>query len=98
LRRISGAQGVLLGRLADAGLALRDEASLLALTEDVLKTREIEGDLLDAASVRSSKSTRADAARAMNGRPLRLRTNGERATSPGPPTITPATAIAAAST
>ena len=31
---VSRAQGMLIGRLADVGLALRDQASLLALTED----------------------------------------------------------------
>lgn len=30
----------LLGRLADVGMALRDQAGLAALTEDVLKTSE----------------------------------------------------------
>ena len=58
LTRVSQAQGLLQGRLVDAGMALRDEASLLALTDDVLKTSEIEGELLDAASVRSSIARR----------------------------------------
>lgn len=51
-------QGVLLGRLADVGFALRDQASLAALTEDVIKTSEIEGERLDATSVRSSIARR----------------------------------------
>ncbi|MGB4466984.1 MAG: DUF4172 domain-containing protein, partial [Azovibrio sp.] len=34
----SRAQGLLMGRLADVGMALRDQASLAALTEDVVKT------------------------------------------------------------
>ena len=42
LADVSRAQGVLLGRLADVGMALRDQASLAALTEDVIKTSEIE--------------------------------------------------------
>ena len=46
MARVSHAQGLLLGRLADVGLGLRDEASLAALTDDVLKTSEIVGDLL----------------------------------------------------
>ncbi len=58
LADVSRAQGVLLGRLADAGLALRDQASLAALTEDVVKTSEIEGELLDVVSVRSSIARR----------------------------------------
>ena len=45
LTEVSHAQGVLLGRLADVGLALRDQASLAVLTEDVVKTSEIEGEL-----------------------------------------------------
>lgn len=55
---VSRAQGLLLGRLTDVGLGLRDQASLAALTEDVLKTSEIEGERLDAHAVRSSISRR----------------------------------------
>ena len=51
---VSHAQGRLLGRLADVSGGLRDEASLAALTDDVTKTSEIEGDRLDVASVKSS--------------------------------------------
>ncbi len=51
---VSRAQGLLMGRLADIGMAQRDQASLAALTDDVVKTSEIEGELLNAASVRSS--------------------------------------------
>jgi len=58
LIEVSRAQGVLLGRLADAGLALRDQASLAALTEDVVKTSEIEGEVLNVESVRSSIARR----------------------------------------
>ncbi|MDI1302708.1 MAG: Fic family protein [bacterium] len=58
LAGVSRAQGLLLGRLADVGMALRDQASLAALTEDVLKTSEIEGERLDVASVRSSIARR----------------------------------------
>jgi Fic family protein len=58
LAEVSRAQGLLLGRLADVGMALRDQASLAALTEDVLKTSEIEGERLDVASVRSSIARR----------------------------------------
>ena len=38
LTDVGRAQGVLLGRLADVGLALRDQAHLAALTQDVVKT------------------------------------------------------------
>lgn len=55
---VSHAQGMLAGRLADLGLALRDEASLAALTEDVVKTSAIEGESLNVASVRSSIARR----------------------------------------
>jgi Fic family protein len=55
---VSRAQGALLGRLADVGMALRNEASLAALTEDVINTSEIEGEHLNAASVRSSIARR----------------------------------------
>lgn len=58
LTEVSRAQGVLLGRLADVGLALRDQASLAALTEDVVKTSEIEGEVLNVESVRSSIARR----------------------------------------
>ena len=58
LTGVSRAQGMLLGRLADVGLALRDQASLAALTEDVVKTSEIEGEVLNVESVRSSIARR----------------------------------------
>ena len=55
---VSRAQGLLLGRLADVGMVPRDQASLLALTEDVVKTSAIEGEQLDVESVRSSIARR----------------------------------------
>ncbi len=58
LAEASRSQGLLLGRVADVGMALRDQASLLALTEDVVKTSEIEGEVLNVASVRSSIARR----------------------------------------
>ncbi|MCE4574297.1 Fic family protein [Caballeronia sp. CLC5] len=58
LADVSRAQGLLLGRLTDAGIALRDQASLAVLTEDVVKTSAIEGERLDVASVRSSIARR----------------------------------------
>jgi Fic family protein len=54
MAEVSRAQGLLMGRLADVGMALRDQASLAALTEDVVKTSEIEGEQLNVESVRSS--------------------------------------------
>jgi len=47
-----------MGRLADVGMAPRDQASLSALTEDVIKTSEIEGEQFNALSVRSSIARR----------------------------------------
>ncbi len=58
LADVSRAQGLLMGRLADVGLALRDQASLVALTDDVIKTSAIEGELLSLESVRSSIARR----------------------------------------
>ena len=54
----SRAQGILSGRLADVGMALRDQASLASITEDVVKTSEIEGQTLNVESVRSSVARR----------------------------------------
>ncbi|WP_317191479.1 DUF4172 domain-containing protein [Hymenobacter lapidiphilus] len=47
-------QGRLLGRLEALGVDLRAEPTLRTLTLDVLKSSEIEGELLPPASVRSS--------------------------------------------
>ncbi|WP_306599045.1 Fic family protein [Geothrix sp. 21YS21S-2] len=58
MAKASHAQGLLLGRLADVGLDTRARANLAALTEDALKTSEIEGEILDAHSVRSSVARR----------------------------------------
>ena len=48
------AQGRLLGSMARLGFDLKLEAQLEALTEDVVKSSEIEGEVLDRAGVRSS--------------------------------------------
>lgn len=58
LAEVSHAQGLLIGRLTDLGVTLRAQASLAALTEDVVKTSEIEGEKLNVASVRSSIARR----------------------------------------
>jgi len=57
-------QGRLLGGMARLGFDLRIEAQLAALTEDVVKSSEIEGDILDRASVRSSLARRLGVAHA----------------------------------
>ena len=51
-------QGRLLGRMKSLGFELRQEALLSTLTEDVVTTSEIEGEMLDAAQVRSSVARR----------------------------------------
>ncbi len=51
-------QGKLLGNMQTMGFGLQTEATLQTLTLDVLKTSEIEGELLDAAQVRSSIARR----------------------------------------
>jgi Fic family protein len=51
-------QGRLIGRMQALGFALREEAVLATLTEDVLKTSEIEGEILDKREVRSSIARR----------------------------------------
>lgn len=58
LAQVHLAQGHLMGRMHDLGLDLRDQAALRVLTEDVLKTSEIEGETLNAESVRSSIARR----------------------------------------
>ena len=58
LADVSRAQGHLLGRLADVGMTVRDQASLVVLTQDVIKTSEIEGEQLNVFSVRSSIARR----------------------------------------
>lgn len=47
-------QGRLIGRMEALGFKLREEAVLQTLTQDVVKTSEIEGEQLDASQVRSS--------------------------------------------
>jgi Fic family protein len=51
-------QGRLLGQMESLGFYLQNEASLQTLTVDVLKSSEIEGDLLNQAQVRSSIARR----------------------------------------
>jgi Fic family protein len=48
-------QGRLLGRMETLGFTLRDEAWLQTLTQDVVKTSEIEGEHLDNEQVRCFK-------------------------------------------
>ncbi len=58
LAAVSRQQGRLLGRMEALGFDLRDEAHLHTLTEDVVKSSEIEGENLDRDQVRSSIARR----------------------------------------
>ncbi len=51
-------QGRLIGRMESLGFPARQEAALNTLTDDVLKSSEIEGEKLDAETVRSSIARR----------------------------------------
>ncbi len=51
-------QGRLIGRMETLGFSLRAEATLQTLTLDVLKSSEIEGEILDRDQVRSSIARR----------------------------------------
>ena len=51
-------QGRLLGRMSALGFDLKLEAQFKALTEEIIKSSEIEGDFLDRNSVRSSMARR----------------------------------------
>jgi Fic family protein len=58
LAEVRHIQGRLLGRMESIGFDLREEARLVTLTEDVVKTSQIEGERLDVRSVRSSIARR----------------------------------------
>jgi Fic family protein len=58
LAQASREQGRLLGRMQDLGFELRREAELRTLTEDVVRSSEIEGEILDSDRVRSSIARR----------------------------------------
>src|ERR1700691_3390115 len=58
LARVPHEQGRLLGRMEALGFPLQQEALLLTLTEDVLKSSEIEGERLNEGLVRSSIARR----------------------------------------
>jgi Fic family protein len=58
LAAVSRKQGRLLGRMTALGFKLRAEATLQSLTEEVIKSSEIEGERLDRDQVRSSIARR----------------------------------------
>jgi Fic family protein len=58
LAQVRHRQGRLIGRMEALGFRLREEAVLSTLTRDVLKSSEIEGEMLDIEQVRSSLARR----------------------------------------
>jgi Fic family protein len=58
LGQVAREQGRLLGRMQDLGFELRREAQLTTLTEDVVRSSEIEGEKLDSDQVKSSIARR----------------------------------------
>jgi Fic family protein len=58
LAAVSREQGRLLGKMEALGFELRSEAHLQTLTEDVMKSSEIEGEMLEREQVRSSIARR----------------------------------------
>lgn len=54
LSKVRNLQGLLTGRMEALGINLRNEALLETLSQDVLKTSEIEGEIFDKEQVRSS--------------------------------------------
>ena len=58
LAQVHRAQGQLSGRMAELGMAQREQATLQVLTQEVIKTSEIEGERLSLDAVRSSIARR----------------------------------------
>ncbi len=58
LAKVHELQGHLLGRMVAVGFDLRSEANFRTMATDVLRTSEIEGEVLDPAQVRSSLARR----------------------------------------
>ena len=58
LGQVRNLQGKMIGKMESLGFELRDEANLVTLTLDVLKSTEIEGQLLNPEQVRSSLAKR----------------------------------------
>lgn len=54
LAQVKLAQGLVLGKMQNIGFNMQDNALLQTLTEEILKSNQIEGQLLDIAQVRSS--------------------------------------------
>jgi Fic family protein len=58
LSEVRNLQGKLMGKIELLGFQLKDEANLETLIQDVIQTSEIEGEILNPESVRSSIATR----------------------------------------
>lgn len=58
LAKVRNLQGKLIGKMESLGFSLRDEASLETLTLEIIKSNEIEGEILNAGQVRSSIARR----------------------------------------
>jgi Fic family protein len=58
LAQVHRAQGELMGRMAELGMPQREQATLQVLTQEVIKTSEIEGERLNLDAVRSSLARR----------------------------------------
>lgn len=58
LAQVHRAQGQLMGRMAELGMDQREQATLQVLTQEVIKTSEIEGERLNLDAVRSSIASR----------------------------------------
>src|SRR5690606_37562977 len=56
--KVRDLQGRLIGRMEAMGFELREEAVLETLTEDIVRTSEIEGEFLNPMEVRSSVARR----------------------------------------
>jgi len=58
LSLVRNRQGLLIGKMSVLGFELRNEANLEILTQEILKSTEIEGEILDKEQVRSSVARR----------------------------------------
>jgi len=58
LTRVAGRQGEMLGKMRQLGFGVQREAVLNALTEEITKSSEIEGEILNSGQVRSSLAKR----------------------------------------
>lgn len=54
LAKVKLSQGLLLGKMQNLGFAMKDNALLQSLAEEILKSNKIEGQLLDVQQIRSS--------------------------------------------